>query len=112
MKFKIFSVALIFGIIYIWLGDAYSHQGESHKKHIDERIETHAEPHTIEQNTSLLPMSAPSPHEGHKHPQKVETGAFNLIQIGKKEGYNTAIIFTGFIAVIWGVVSFYWRDRR
>ncbi len=111
LKFKVFSITLIIGIIYIWLGDAYSHKGETHKKHTDESSETVLEPkdNNIEQRAVTVP---PIVHEEHKHPKTIETGSFNIMQISKKAGYNVAVIFTGFIAVIWGIVSFYWRDGR
>jgi len=107
--YKIFLIIIIFGISYIWLGNVYSHQKE---KHIDKSVETHTESHTIEQNTLPVPMSVPALQEEHKHPQKVEIGSYNIIQFGKKQGYNVAVIFIISIAVIWGIVSFYWRDDK
>ncbi|MBI3584838.1 MAG: hypothetical protein HY096_12960 [Nitrospinae bacterium] len=108
-KYKI--LLIIFGISYIWLGDAYSHKGETHKKHTDESSETVVESkgNNIEQKTVTVPSIV---HEEHKHPKTIEIGSFNIIQISKKAGYNVAVIFTGFIAVIWGIVSFYWRNGR
>lgn len=105
-KFKVFSITLIIGISYIWLGDAYSHKGETHKKPANESSETVVEPkdNNIEQKAVTVP---PVAHEEHKHPKTIETGAFNIIQISKKAGYNIAVIFTGVIAIIWGLVSFY-----
>ncbi len=110
-KYKILLITLIIGISYIWLGDAYSHKGETHKKPTNESSETVVEPkdNNIEQKAVTVP---PVAHEEHKHPKTIETGSFNIIQISKKAGYNVAVILTGFIAVIWGLASFYWRGKR
>jgi len=110
-KYKILLITLIIGISYIWLGDAYSHKGETHKKPTNESSETVVEPkdNNIEQKAVTVP---PVAHEEYKHPKTIETGSFNIIQISKKAGYNVAVILTGFIAVIWGLASFYWRDKR
>src|SRR3989344_2772213 len=103
-KYKILLITLIIGISYIWLG-------ETHKKPTNESSETVVEPkdNNIEQKAVTVP---PVAHEEYKHPKTIETGSFNIIQISKKAGYNVAVILTGFIAVIWGLVSFYWRGKR
>jgi len=106
-SYKILLMMLVFCMACIWAEDAYPHGKE---KHVDKTTETVAEPKDkgIEEKAAVLP---PVSHEGHGHTKIVKTGSFNAIQIGEKQGYNVAVVFAGFNAVVWGLVSFYWRER-
>ncbi len=106
MRFKIFLIILIFGITFIWVGNVYSHKGEKHERPVIKEVEAEKTPDNIQEET--IPPTVT--HEAHEHLPEMKTGSFNLIQVGKKPGYNIALIFTITIVVIWGLVSFYWKD--
>jgi hypothetical protein len=104
---RLFAIFLILGIILMTSVVASSHKGEKHERSDIDEKKTEMASDAVKQEAVAPPAAA---HEIHIHPQKVETGSFNLIDRDKKSGYGAAAIFTISIVIVWGVIIFYWRE--
>ncbi|MBI5749228.1 MAG: hypothetical protein HZA00_08885 [Nitrospinae bacterium] len=102
-------IFLILGIIHMTSVAASSHSGEKHERHNIEEMKTERASDGVKQEAVTPPAVA---HEIHEHPQNVETGSFNIIDKNKKSGHGAAVIFTIFVGIIWGVITFYWRGNK